>query len=137
MQSQSGSQGVERRLGAPWLPLDDRLCFRSHLPPLSHPAQASEEALDAAQQAAAIDSCVAKLASRFDARLGGFGPAPKFPRPSEINVMHHEYSRLLAVGDKEAAGEICRGRGCMSRGRPGRARRRRRHALCRNVKKKQ
>ena len=68
--------------------------------------QAPEEALDAAQQAAAIDGCVAKLASRFDARLGGFGPAPKFPRPSELNVLHHEYARLVAAGDKEAAGEF-------------------------------
>jgi len=34
---------------------------------------------------AAITSCTKYLAKNFDSKLGGFGGAPKFPRPSEIN----------------------------------------------------
>lgn len=66
--------------------------------------QPSPEALTAAQQGRAIDLGAAQLASRFDARLGGFGGAPKFPRPAEINLLLHQHARLVATGDEEEAG---------------------------------
>jgi uncharacterized protein YyaL (SSP411 family) len=67
--------------------------------------QPSADALSGAEQGRSIDKCVAQLASRFDAREGGFGGAPKFPRPAEINVLLHQHARLVAAGEKGAAGE--------------------------------
>lgn len=64
---------------------------------------ASSASPDAA--GAAIDLCITQLASRFDARRGGFGNAPKFPRPAELNVFLHQYLRLVAGGEGEAARE--------------------------------
>lgn len=72
------------------------------------PAKPSAEALTAAAQGAALDSCAAQLARRFDARLGGFGGAPKFPRPAELNSLFAQHSRLVAGGDNEGAREVLR-----------------------------
>eukprot|EP00850_Spirogloea_muscicola_P011628 SM000073S21404 [mRNA] locus=s73:76458:81626:- [translate_table: standard] len=33
------------------------------------------------------------LSDRYDSRLGGFGSAPKFPRPSEINILLRQHLR--------------------------------------------
>ncbi|BDA44314.1 Spermatogenesis-associated protein 20 [Coccomyxa sp. Obi] len=41
-----------------------------------------------------IESCYSALARRFDATLGGFGAAPKFPRPAEINLLLVEHLRV-------------------------------------------
>ncbi len=41
----------------------------------------------------ALDRGVAELAAVFDARRGGFGSAPKFPRPSEILFLFREWAR--------------------------------------------
>ena len=41
-----------------------------------------------------IESCYSALARRFDAALGGFGAAPKFPRPAEINLLLVEHLRV-------------------------------------------
>ena len=46
----------------------------------------------------AIDKCARQLASRFDAENGGFGSAPKFPRPAEINVLLCSHTRSTAGG---------------------------------------
>lgn len=71
----------------------------------SPPPQPSAGSLSGAEQGRSIDTCVAQLASRFDAKEGGFGLAPKFPRPAEINVLLHQHARLVAAGEQEAAGE--------------------------------
>ena len=56
------------------------LCFSA--------AEAGEGAqLGAGAAAAAIDACAAALAGRYDARHGGFGGAPKFPRTSELSLL--------------------------------------------------
>lgn len=39
----------------------------------------------------AINKCTAMLKGRYDKARGGFGGAPKFPRPSEINVLLHSH----------------------------------------------
>lgn len=57
-------------------------------------------------QAAAIDTCATQLASRFDSRHGGFGGAPKFPRPAELLLMMTQYARLINAGDEEGAKRI-------------------------------
>lgn len=43
--------------------------------------------------ATALDSCAHMLGRRFDAEQGGFGNAPKFPRPAEINALLHDHLR--------------------------------------------
>jgi hypothetical protein len=57
----------------------------------------------------AIDAVVANLAGTFDAEWGGFGPAPKFPRPTlvELCLRHHrrtgsERSRQMALTTLDA-----------------------------------
>jgi uncharacterized protein YyaL (SSP411 family) len=40
-----------------------------------------------------LDRTVAEFASSFDARRGGFGGAPKFPRPSELLFLLREHAR--------------------------------------------
>ena len=53
----------------------------------------------------AINKCTAMLKGRYDAARGGFGGAPKFPRPSEINVLLH--SHLLQRGaSASGSGEV-------------------------------
>jgi uncharacterized protein YyaL (SSP411 family) len=41
----------------------------------------------------ALSSTVKQFRDTFDARLGGFGNAPKFPRPSELLFLLREYAR--------------------------------------------
>jgi uncharacterized protein len=41
----------------------------------------------------ALESAVSQFAGAFDARRGGFGDAPKFPRPSELLFLLREYAR--------------------------------------------
>ena len=47
----------------------------------------------------ALERARAQFASSYDARLGGFGNAPKFPRPSELLFLFRESAR---TGDEEA-----------------------------------
>src|SRR5262245_11117480 len=41
----------------------------------------------------ALDTAVRQFAAAFDARRGGFGDAPKFPRPSELLFLLREHAR--------------------------------------------
>ena len=43
--------------------------------------------------AGVLDTAVQEFASAFDARRGGFGDAPKFPRPSELLFLLREHRR--------------------------------------------
>jgi hypothetical protein len=43
--------------------------------------------------AAILDRATAEFAGAFDARRGGFGDAPKFPRPSELLFLLREHAR--------------------------------------------
>jgi uncharacterized protein len=47
----------------------------------------------------ALDTAAEHYARVFDARHGGFGDAPKFPRPSELLFLMREYARRVAAGD--------------------------------------
>jgi uncharacterized protein YyaL (SSP411 family) len=47
----------------------------------------------------ALDVAVDGYEKAFDARHGGFGDAPKFPRPSELLFLLREYARRTAKGD--------------------------------------
>ncbi|KAL8151421.1 hypothetical protein V2J09_021229, partial [Rumex salicifolius] len=46
----------------------------------------------------ALDSCADELSERFDSKYGGFGSAPKFPRPVEIQLMLYHSQRLVESG---------------------------------------
>jgi len=39
-----------------------------------------------------------QLEKGYDSKYGGFGSAPKFPRPVEIQLMLHRYKRLDQAG---------------------------------------
>jgi uncharacterized protein YyaL (SSP411 family) len=61
--------------------------------PTSPTAEGAGSGLTPQQLSAAVSSCAAALAKGFDKKQGGFGPAPKFPRPSEINLMFRAASQ--------------------------------------------
>eukprot|EP00249_Psilotum_nudum_P022111 c28378_g1_i1 orf=179-2719(+) len=50
-----------------------------------------------------VQQCANQLSKGFDKKLGGFGGAPKFPRPVEINLMLRHYKRLDQLGKDTAA----------------------------------
>jgi uncharacterized protein YyaL (SSP411 family) len=47
---------------------------------------------------AALDAAVEQFQAAFDRRRGGFGDAPKFPRPSELLFLLREHARRSALG---------------------------------------
>src|SRR6188768_1550503 len=51
--------------------------------------------------AEALDRAIREFASTFDARRGGFGTAPKFPRPSELLFLLREHVRTGADQPRE------------------------------------
>ncbi len=61
-------------------------------------------AASALPDAGAIRAAVASLASSFDAEWGGFGPAPKFPRPATLELLlrHHRRTGAAASLDMVA-----------------------------------
>jgi uncharacterized protein len=48
-----------------------------------------------------LERTVGEFASSFDARRGGFGGAPKFPRPSELLFLLREYARNGAANARD------------------------------------
>ena len=48
--------------------------------------------------ASALDTAVEQFRAAFDERRGGFGDAPKFPRPSELLFLLREHARRAAAG---------------------------------------
>src|SRR3954467_7613535 len=51
--------------------------------------------------AAALDKTVQQFRDAFDPRNGGFGDAPKFPRPSELLFLMREHARVTAPQSAE------------------------------------
>ena len=51
----------------------------------------------------ALDKAVAEFSTAFDRRRGGFGNAPKFPRPSELAFLLHEHARTGAGEPRDMA----------------------------------
>ena len=66
---------------------------------------AGQEDLSDGQAIIAMDSCAQMMAARYDDRLGGFGSAPKFPRPAEMNLLLVQHLRAKAAGSKLEAGQ--------------------------------
>eukprot|EP00884_Botryococcus_braunii_P010010 jgi/Botrbrau1/1900/Bobra.0005s0016.2 len=46
----------------------------------------------------ALEVCAHQLAGRFDEERGGFGAAPKFPRPPEISALLYRHLQTVAAG---------------------------------------
>ena len=51
--------------------------------------------------AAVLERATAEFAAAFDARRGGFGNAPKFPRPSELLFLLREHARTQAAEPRD------------------------------------
>lgn len=49
--------------------------------------------------------CVFKLSRSYDSKYGGFGSAPKFPRPVEIQLMLYHSKKLNEAGKTSEADE--------------------------------
>jgi uncharacterized protein len=58
-----------------------------------------------------IDAAYQQIARGYDAREGGFGGAPKFPRPVTLNFLFHLYYRSAAGSE---AGEAALGMGLLT-----------------------
>jgi uncharacterized protein YyaL (SSP411 family) len=56
-------------------------------------ASAKASAAKAVPGVEALDAAVTQFGATFDARRGGFGDAPKFPRPSELLFLLREHAR--------------------------------------------
>jgi uncharacterized protein YyaL (SSP411 family) len=52
---------------------------------------------------AALSSTVAQFRASFDARHGGFGTSPKFPRPTELLFLFREHARTGATEPRDMA----------------------------------
>ncbi|GAB4840937.1 hypothetical protein Ancab_021697 [Ancistrocladus abbreviatus] len=68
----------------------------------------------------ALDLCAEQLARSYDPINGGFGSAPKFPRPVEIQLMLYHSKKLEDMGKHSKADEgfqmVCFTLECMARG---------------------
>ncbi|KAH7676738.1 Spermatogenesis-associated protein 20 [Dioscorea alata] len=66
------------------------------------------------------ERCAEQLASGYDPKFGGFGSAPKFPRPVEANLMLYESKKLMENGKEAEANTylkmVCHSLQCMARG---------------------
>ena len=69
----------------------------------------SAGAPDAIPDAGVLSRTVGEFASSFDSRRGGFGGAPKFPRPSELLFLLREYARTGAANARDMALVTLRG----------------------------
>ncbi|PNT73542.1 hypothetical protein BRADI_2g60097v3 [Brachypodium distachyon] len=67
-----------------------------------------------------VDTCVEKLASNYDPKFGGFGSAPKFPRPVEDCIMLYKFRKHMEAR-RESEGQnilkmVTHTLQCMARG---------------------
>ncbi|WIA34616.1 hypothetical protein OEZ86_012935 [Tetradesmus obliquus] len=74
-------------------------------PPASPAGQSSSAAAaaDPKRLLAAVQGCAKALMKGYDAKLGGFGGPPKFPRPSEINLLLRAATEQAASGAKPSS----------------------------------
>eukprot|EP00882_Tetradesmus_deserticola_P010753 GHRQ01011355.1.p1 GENE.GHRQ01011355.1~~GHRQ01011355.1.p1 ORF type:complete len:233 (+),score=121.60 GHRQ01011355.1:542-1240(+) len=74
--------------------------FTSSPPASPGTAAAAAAAVDPKQLLAAVRGCAKSLMKGYDPKLGGFGGPPKFPRPSEINLLLRAATEQAAIGGK-------------------------------------
>eukprot|EP00271_Cylindrocystis_brebissonii_P000193 TRINITY_DN10235_c0_g1_i1.p1 TRINITY_DN10235_c0_g1~~TRINITY_DN10235_c0_g1_i1.p1 ORF type:complete len:878 (+),score=197.93 TRINITY_DN10235_c0_g1_i1:302-2935(+) len=56
---------------------------------------ASSRGIEESKAEQAVKTCAETLSEQFDSRHGGFGGPPKFPRPSELNLLLRYQNHLL------------------------------------------
>ncbi|MCL7045659.1 hypothetical protein MKW94_014635 [Papaver nudicaule] len=66
-------------------------------------ASASSNKLTSGVAQNALRLCAVQLGERYDSKLGGFGSAPKFPRPVEIQLMIYQAKNLEEAGRLDEA----------------------------------
>nr|GMD22091.1 spermatogenesis-associated protein 20 isoform X2 [Ipomoea batatas] len=54
----------------------------------------------------AVRECANQLAENYDPKYGGFGSAPKFPRPVEIELMLYHSKMLAGEGKSDEAMKV-------------------------------
>uniref|UniRef100_A0A0E0CCP9 Spermatogenesis-associated protein 20-like TRX domain-containing protein n=1 Tax=Oryza meridionalis TaxID=40149 RepID=A0A0E0CCP9_9ORYZ len=64
-------------------------------------AKASSQDMPNDLAVVSVDNCVEKLAGSYDPKFGGYGSAPKFPRPVENCVMLYKFRKHLESGQPE------------------------------------
>jgi uncharacterized protein YyaL (SSP411 family) len=52
-------------------------------------------------------NCIQQLSSNFEPQYGGFGKAPKFPQPVNLNFLFHVYSREPSSETGKRALDMC------------------------------
>lgn len=81
---------------------------------------ASSQKLSDGLSQKALHLCAERLAGSYDAKFGGFGGAPKFPRPVEIQLMLYQSKKLQENGKESEANKmlemVCFTLQCMARG---------------------
>ncbi|XP_068658801.1 uncharacterized protein [Aristolochia californica] len=68
-------------------------------------SNASSKKLQGGASQAGLQRCYQQLKRTYDEVFGGFGPAPKFPRPVEIQFMLYQSKKLLENGQEDEANE--------------------------------
>ncbi|XP_010522664.1 PREDICTED: spermatogenesis-associated protein 20 isoform X2 [Tarenaya hassleriana] len=68
-------------------------------------ANAESEKLPDGLSQTAFQECAKQLSKSYDSEFGGFGSAPKFPRPVEIQLMLYHSEKLEGAGKASEAGE--------------------------------
>eukprot|EP00262_Sarcandra_glabra_P016505 TRINITY_DN5407_c0_g1_i1.p1 TRINITY_DN5407_c0_g1~~TRINITY_DN5407_c0_g1_i1.p1 ORF type:complete len:819 (-),score=166.41 TRINITY_DN5407_c0_g1_i1:230-2686(-) len=83
-------------------------------------ANASSNKLSDGLSQYALQLCAEQLSNSYDTEFGGFGSAPKFPRPVEIHLMLYQSKRLKENGKESDAHKalkmVCFSLQCMARG---------------------
>lgn len=97
LNGRSGFKTVLNRVAEAWAFGQDKIESQSmetmeQLRKYMRPKEALGPVSDSAA-AAAVMSCAHLLAQRFDESRGGFGNAPKFPRPAELNALLIDHLR--------------------------------------------
>ncbi len=88
----AGFPTMLERIAKAWLEEKDRIMESSAA--VVEQLRAQSDAGEAGQpDAAAIESCFQHYRRTFDAKLGGFGNAPKFPRPVALEFLLRYYAR--------------------------------------------
>ncbi|KAL6210429.1 hypothetical protein ACLB2K_015661 [Fragaria x ananassa] len=71
-------------------------------------ASASSKKLSDGVPKNALRLCAEQLSQSYDSKFGGFGSAPKFPRPVEIQLMLYYSKKLEETGSPANANEVVR-----------------------------
>ncbi|KAG4913673.1 hypothetical protein JHK84_054129 [Glycine max] len=105
-----GFKTILRKLKEAWDSKRDMLIKRGSyaIEQLSEAMSASSDSdkLPDGVPADALRLCSEQLSGSYDSKFGGFGSAPKFPRPVEINLMLYHSKKLEDTGKLDGANRI-------------------------------